>query len=149
MIRLRMSRPSLSVPSRCCALPPSCHTGGFRRLASEPRSGSYGATCGASAAGITSRKARMEIGTSGYFRACRSTWATLGAAYHGSVRTVTVAMGGLRRRQLLAIPDAGVEIRVEDVYQQVREDEDPREHDDHRLHYLEVTGAHRVDDEQP
>ncbi len=65
MIRLRMSRPSLSVPSGYSRLPPSCQAGAFNRLASEPFKGSCGATCGASMAGITSRNMRIASGTSG------------------------------------------------------------------------------------
>ena len=65
IIRLRMSRPSLSVPSGCSIDPPCCHAGGLSRLASEPFSGSYGATYCANTAGITRTNVRIDSDTTG------------------------------------------------------------------------------------
>src|SRR5215470_7474613 len=123
--RLRMSRPSLSVPRRWAELPPSCQTGGLSRLASDPLSGSWGATYGAKAAGTTSRKVRIESATTGYRRAPRKASAIRGGAYQGSVRAVTVAI----ERPPSSVADSRVEVRVEDVDQEVRHDEDRGEHD--------------------
>src|SRR3989442_15350910 len=87
-----MARPSLSVPRRCAELPPSCHTGGLRRLASDPFNGSWGATYGANTAGMTSRNMRIESATTGYRRASRKASAIFGGPYHGRDRAVTVAI---------------------------------------------------------
>ena len=40
MIRLRMSRPSLSVPRGYAMVPPSCQNGALNRLARDPFKGS-------------------------------------------------------------------------------------------------------------
>src|SRR5262245_50152334 len=148
MIRLRMSRPSLSVPSGYSMLPPCCQAGGFSRLASEPFNGSCGATCDASTAGITRRNVSIASGTRGYRPAWRIACATLGRAYQGRLLAVTVAMSGPPSLPSL-IPDAGIEIGVEDVHQQIGHDEDGGEHDDDGLDHLEVPGPHGIDHQQP
>jgi hypothetical protein len=63
--RLRLSRPSLSVPSRLSVEPPTCQTGGRRRLASDPLRGSYGAIWYANTAGMTRRSIRSPTGIRG------------------------------------------------------------------------------------
>src|SRR5439155_1979103 len=145
MSRLRMSRPSLSVPRRWLAVPPSCQTGGVSRLARAPLSGSCGATYGANAAGMTSRNMRIESATTGYRRASRKASAMRGGAYQGSDRAVTVAI----ERPPSSVADSRVEVRVKDVDQEVRHDEDRGEHDHHGLDDLVVPGSHGVDREQP
>src|SRR5215510_5746896 len=143
--RLRMSRPSLSVPRRWVALPPSCHTGGLSRFASDPFNGSWGATYGANTAGMTSRNMRIERATTGYRRTSRKATAIRVRAYQGSDRAVTVAI----ERPPSSVADSRVEIRVEDVDQQVRHDEDRGEHDHDRLDHLVVASSHGVDRQEP
>src|SRR5262249_4822092 len=140
-----MSRPSLSVPRRWAELPPSCQTGGLSRLASEPRSGSCGATYGANTAGMTSRNMRIESATIGYRRAPRSVSAIREGTYQGGDRTVTVAM----ELSPSPVADSRVEVRVQDVDQQVRHDEDRREHDHDGLDNLVVPGSDGVDGQEP
>src|SRR2546426_3807843 len=143
--RLRMSRPSLSVPRRWAELPPSCQTGGVSRLASDPLSGSCGATYDANTAGITSRNVRIESATTGYRRASRKASRTRGGAYQGSDRAVTVAI----EIPSSLVADSRVEVRVQDVDQEVRHDEDRGEHDHDGLDDLVVPGSHRVDRQEP
>src|SRR5215510_9878157 len=140
-----MSRPSLSVPRRWAELPPSCQTGGLSRLASEPLSGSCGATYGANTAGTTRRNMRSESATTGYRRASRKASAIRGRAYHGSDRAVTVAI----EMPPSSVADSRVEVRVQDVDQEVRHDEDRREHDHDGLDDLVVPRPHGVDGEEP
>src|SRR2546422_344716 len=143
--RLRMSRPSLSVPRRWAELPPSCQTGGLSRLASDPFSGSCGATYGANTAGMTSRNMRIESATTGYRRASRKASAIFGGAYHGRDRAVTVAI----EMPPSPVADSRVEVRVEDVDQEVGHDEDGGEHDHDGLDNLVVPSSHGVDRQEP
>src|SRR6185436_5907547 len=145
MSRLKMSRPSLSVPRRWAVLPPSCQTGGVSRLESEPFSGSWGATHGASTAGMMSRNMRIESATIGYRRAPRRVSAIREGTYQGRDRTVTVAI----EMPPSPVADSRVEVRVEDVDQEVRHDEDRREHDHDGLDDLVVTRPDGVDGQQP
>src|SRR5215831_4428563 len=140
-----MSRPSLSVPRRWAELPLSCQTGGLSRLASEPFSGSWGATYGASTAGTTSMNMRIESATTGYRRASRRASAIRAGTYQGRDRTVTVAI----EMPPSSVADSRVEIRVQDVDQEVRHDEDCREHDHDGLDYLVVPGPDGVNREEP
>src|SRR5262245_53914966 len=140
-----MSRPSLSVPRRWAELPPSCQTGGLSRLASEPLSGSCGATYGANTAGMTSRNMRSESATTGYRRASRKASAIRGRAYHGSDRAVTVAI----EMPPSSVADSRVEVRVQDVDQEVRQNENRREDDHDGLDNLVVPGPDGVDREEP
>src|SRR5262244_862882 len=142
--RLRMSRPSLSVPRRWVALPPSCHTGGLSRFASDPFNGSWGATYGANTAGMTSRNMRIESATTGYRRTSRKASAIRGRAYHGSARAVTVAI----ERPPSSVADSRVEVCVQDVDQEVRHDEDRREHDYDGLDDLVVSGPDGVNGQE-
>src|SRR5262245_43522588 len=143
--RLRMSRPSLSVPRRRVELPPSCQTGGLGRLASDPFSGSWGATYGANTAGMTSRNMRIDSATTGYRRASRRASAIREGTYQGRDRTVTVAI----EMPPSSVADSRVEVCVQDVDQEVRHDEDRREHDHDGLDDLVVPSSHGVDGEQP
>src|SRR5678815_493958 len=144
MSRLRMSRPSLSVPRRWAELPPSCHTGGLRRLASDPFNGSWGATYGANAAGMTSRNMRIESATTGYRRASRKAFAIRGRAYQGSDLTVIVAI----EMSPSSVANPRVEVRVQDVDQEVRHYEDRGEHDHDGLDNLIVPSSHGVDGQE-
>src|SRR5262249_35182864 len=144
MRRLKMSRPSLSVPRRWAELPPSCQTGGLSRFASEPFSGSWGATYGASTARATSRDMRVESATTGYPRASRKASAIRGRAYHGSDRAVTVAI----EMPPSSVADSRVEVCVQDVDQEVRHDEDRREHDHDGLDDLVVSGPDGVNGQE-
>src|SRR5262245_984167 len=143
--RLKMSRPSLSVPRRWAELPPSCQTGGLSRLASDPFSGSCGATYGASTAGMTSSNMRIESATTGYRRASRKASAIRGALYQGRDRAVTVAI----EMPPSSVADSRVEVRVEDVDQEVGHDEDGGVHDHDGLDDLVVTSSHGVDRKEP
>src|SRR4030095_11788143 len=145
MSRLRMSRPSLSVPRRWVALPPSCQTGGVSRLASDPFSGSWGATYGASTAGTTSRNMRIESATTGYRRASRKASPIREGTYQGRDRTVTVAI----EVPPSSVADSRVEVRVENVDQEVRHDEDRGEHDHDGLDNLVVPSSDGVDRQEP
>src|SRR4029453_1541357 len=116
MSRLRMSRPSLSVPRRWAVFPPSCQTGGVSRLESEPFSGSGGAPRGAGRAGRMSRSKRIESATIGYRRAPRRASAIREGTYQGRDRTVTVAI----EVPPSSVADSRVEVRVENVDQEVR-----------------------------
>src|SRR5438445_13405418 len=60
MSRERTSRPRWSVPRRCSALPPACHTGGWKRSPSEPISGLYGVITLAKIATSASVRRRSE-----------------------------------------------------------------------------------------
>src|SRR4030095_10369593 len=127
MSRLRMSRPSLSVPRRWAELPPSCQTGRVSSRARAPVSGSWGRTTGASTAGMTSRNMRIESATRGYRRASRKASPIREGTYQGRDRTVTVAI----EVPPSSVADSRVEVRVENVDQEVRHDEDRGEHDHH------------------
>src|SRR2546428_11326278 len=140
-----MSRPSLSVPRRWAELPPSCQTGGLSRLASDPFSGSWGATYGANTAGMTSRNMRIESATTGYRRASRKASAIFGGAYHGRDRAVTVAI----EIPPSSVTDSRVEVCVEDVDQEIGHDEDGGEHDHDGLDNLVVPSSHGVDRQEP
>src|SRR5262249_26942829 len=115
MRRDSTSRPRWSVPRRCSALPPVCQAGGWKRAASEPISGSKGATKLANVA-VKAMPARISTGTSGNPLSPRMS----------SVREVRGTATSERIAMASALqPDAWIDHRVKDVDQQVH-------HHDHR-----------------
>src|SRR5215510_10785911 len=94
---------------------------------------------------MTSRNMRIESATTGYRRASRKASAIRGRAYQGSDRAVTVAI----EIPPSLVADSRVEVCVQDVDQEVRHNEDRREHDHDGLDDLVVPSSHGVDGEQP
>src|SRR5215831_11204756 len=125
MIRLSISRPTLSVPSGYVGLPPGAHIGGFKRAARLPLIGSWGATHSAKRLGITSRNTRMASARPGN----RLTWKMArknrrGMMYQGGRCGIAIAIGlipfsyRLYVPELL-IPDTRVNVRIENIHHQV------------------------------
>jgi hypothetical protein len=49
----------------------------------------------------------------------------------------------------LGVPDAGIQIGIEDIYQQIARDVNYREEEDHALHHLKVPVPEGVNCQQP
>src|SRR5262245_54385139 len=93
---------------------------------------------------MTSRNMRIESATTGYRRASRKAWASRGRAYQGSDRTVIVAI----EVPPSSVANPRVEVRVQDVDQEVCHYEDRGEHDHNGLDNLIVAGSHGVDGQE-
>src|SRR5467141_3550518 len=121
MIRLRISRPRLSVPKGWVQL------GGWRRSASATVSGSYGASTPAPAA-PRMRATRITADTtpSGFCLATRSQQEGRRDTSLCRWCWVSPAARGGTKGDLL-IPDPGVKPRIRNVHQQIDDDEDRRE----------------------
>src|SRR5215831_2478008 len=94
MIRLSISRPTLSVPSGYVGLPPGAHIGGFKRAARLPLIGSWGAINSAKKLGMTNKNTRMASARPGN----RLTWNMArrnrrGIMYQGVRCGIAIAMG--------------------------------------------------------
>src|SRR5262245_15177186 len=131
MIRLRISRPRLSVPIGWIQL------GGWRRSASATVSGSYGASSSAPAA-LRMRATRSTADTTprGFRWATRSQWQSRRDISPCQERRASLAAGRRRAGDLL-IPDAGVKPCIRNVHQQIHDDQDHREEQDVGL-YLRI-----------
>src|SRR5262245_4082102 len=93
---------------------------------------------------MTSRNMRIESATTGYRRASRRAIAIRGRAYQGSVRAVTVAI----EVPPSSVANPRVEVRVQDVDQEVRHYEDRGEYDHDGLDNLVVPSSHGVDGQE-
>src|SRR5262252_10292960 len=130
-IRLRISRPRLSVPRGWVQL------GGWRRSASATVSGSYGASTPAPAAlRMSARRITADTIPSGLRLASRSQWESQRAPSLCRWRRVSLATRGGPKGDLL-IPDSGVKPRIGNVHQQIHDDQDYGEEQDVGL-YLRI-----------
>src|SRR2546425_11717643 len=137
-MRLRMSRPTWSVPSGYAAVPCADHAGGVKRRSRVCLAGSWGAIQGAaSAAAVTTSRMSAPASTAGFrasFRQARGrsrrcTWA--GPSMNPGGASVPIAMGS-------ADPDRRIEIEVEHVHEEVHGHDDHGQQEDARLHDGEV-----------
>src|SRR4029453_16046472 len=120
------SRPRWSVPSRYSMLPPACQAGGRNRAASEPISGSWGA----SALAKTATKAmptRMNVGSMG-----KPSDRARAKREGSSTASVCIAMPSPLQS------NARIDQGVEDVDQQVHRHDHDAAQQDHGLHDGEV-----------
>src|SRR5262249_20104266 len=124
MIRLRISRPRLSVPIGWVQF------GGWRRSASATVSGSYGASSSAPAA-LRMRATRSTADTTprGFRWATRSQWQSRRDISPCQGRRASLAARRRRAGDLL-IPDPGVKPCIRNVHQQIHDDQDHREEQD-------------------
>src|SRR5262249_38980995 len=131
MIRLRISRPRLSVPIGWVQL------GGWRRSASATVSGSYGANTPAQAAlRMSARRITADTTPSGFRLASKSPWESQRATSLCRWWRVSLAARGGTTGDLL-IADSGVKPRIGNVHQHIYDDQDHREKQDVGL-YLRI-----------
>src|SRR5215510_11230474 len=131
MIRLRISRPRLSVPSGWLQL------GGWRRSASATVNGSYGASTPAPAAlRMSARRIMADTTPSGFRLATRSQWESQRDPSLCRWRRVSLAARGGTKGDLL-ISDSRVKPRIGNVHQQIHDDQDCGEKQDVGL-YLRI-----------
>src|SRR5215470_985515 len=137
MIRLRISRPRLSVPSGWVQL------GGWRRSASATVSGSYGASTPAPAAlRMSARRITADTTPSGCRLATRSQWESQRDPSLCRWRRVSLAARGSTKGDLL-ISDSGVKPRIGNVHQHIHDDQDCGEEQDVGLDLRIVPKADR------
>src|SRR5919197_1539268 len=147
MMRERMSRPKLSVPSRCSG------PGGSRKSAKLVATGLYGAmtpaksaartiTMMSTAPAVPSGRRRMKSRTN---RANRRR--PVSARYRLRATSSASRVIAVIRLARSSVPDPGVEHDVEHVHDEVDEDEDHREQQHQRLDQRVVTVSDRLDEE--
>src|SRR5438309_2020624 len=148
MIRLRVSRPISSVPSRCCAV------GAFSRLRALRSVGSYGAISGAKSATRITRPT-MTIPTAAS-RMCHNrrmksrTGAPPAGVNDRSTATRTIPPAALSTGSscpALRIGDPWIEFGVEEVGDQIGDDPRQGEEEDDALHNREIPREDVVHDE--
>src|SRR5579864_4607084 len=136
MIRLRMSRPSSSAPRRCRA------PGGSQAADRSTRSGSYGASTGASRATTTAASTTAPPAAAARLRTNLDT--SPRRRDTGDDKTDGTA-SGIGTRASVVVADTRIEDRVGDVHKQIRGHEDDGEEQDRRLNERIVAKRHRID----